>query len=491
MPRVRILLALVVLAWLAVLPGCSGDAGSPPQKSAPPFAGQTVRLLVVDDPPLAAAVRSLQGEWQARSGADLQVNEITSAELTKAAGLEADAVIYPSPLIGVLAQRKWLAPLPEEFVSNPDLDWQGIGQALRDGELCWGARVMALPLGSRVLVCYYRADLLRKFNKRPPRTWAEYGELASFFADRAKLGKDAPAKEAPWYGAAEPLAEGWAGITLLARAAAYARHRDYYSVLFDLTTMEPRIASPPFERALTELVAAARPAKDALLKMTPTDTASAFVERGQCALAIGWPPAAEAALDSKKRDEKGVAPLDAAAVGCLPLPGSDESFDWSKRQFTRGEVRGVPLLACEGRLASVSRTATNTDAAVQLLIALASPEWSARLSAASPATAPFRASHVGEASRWLPENYASAASAYAQAVTESLATKEVVYALRIPGREQYIAALDRAVREAVDGKATPQEALNRAAATWREVTDKLGKEAQRAACQDSVVRVGR
>ena len=45
---------------------------------------------------------------------------------------------------------------------------------------------------------------------------------------------------------------------LLARAAAYAKHRDQYSALFNVETMEPLVAGPPFVHALEELVAAAK-----------------------------------------------------------------------------------------------------------------------------------------------------------------------------------------------------------------------------------------
>ena len=60
------------------------------------------------------------------------------------------------------------------------------------------------------------------------------------------------------YGTVEPLARGWAGLVLLARAAAYAKERDNYTTLFDEKTLEPAIAGPPFVRALEELVAAAK-----------------------------------------------------------------------------------------------------------------------------------------------------------------------------------------------------------------------------------------
>ena len=115
-------------------------------------------------------------------------------------------------------------------------------------ETAWGETIFAVPLGSPVMVLFYRADLFAHFGKQPPQTWAEYQQLVEFFARRENL-KDWPATSnlpAGWCGAVEPLAVGWAGKTLLARAAAYAKHRDYYTTLFDRDTMAPRIAGPPF-----------------------------------------------------------------------------------------------------------------------------------------------------------------------------------------------------------------------------------------------------
>ena len=77
-------------------------------------------------------------------------------------------------------------------------------------------------------------------------------------ADRAALGDFAPPADQPWRAAIEPLADGWAGQLLLARAAAYAMHRDQVSPLFRFDTMAPLIDQPPYVRASKELVAAAK-----------------------------------------------------------------------------------------------------------------------------------------------------------------------------------------------------------------------------------------
>ena len=55
--------------------------------------------------------------------------------------------------------------------------------------------------------------------------------------------------------------------------------------------------------------------------------------------------------------------------------------------------------------------------------------------------------------------------------------------------EEYLAALDKAVRAAVSGKEKPQAALDAAAAQWRTITEKLGVAGQRTACERSDVRI--
>ena len=94
---------------------------------------------------------------------------------------------------------------------------------------------------------------LEKLNRKPPQTWAEYQELAKLLS-----GMKQSTAESPWFGTAEPLGPGWAGLVLLARAAPYAKHRDNYSTLFNIKTMEPLLTGPPMVRALEELVAAAK-----------------------------------------------------------------------------------------------------------------------------------------------------------------------------------------------------------------------------------------
>ncbi|NLF09083.1 MAG: ABC transporter substrate-binding protein, partial [Pirellulaceae bacterium] len=58
--------------------------------------------------------------------------------------------------------------------------------------------------------------------------------------------------------------------------------------------------------------------------------------------------------------------------------------------------------------------------------------------------------------------------------------------LRIPGRAEYLAALDEAVAAALDGRSPPKDALEQAAQKWREITNRLDADKQKSAYRHCV-----
>lgn len=509
-PWARLAALCLPIPCLLVLAGCP----SPQEVVAPPvglpFEGVTLKLLVVDDPSLAEAVRKLSGEWKAQTGAQLEVAECAGDKLL-AARPTADTIVYPSHLLAELRGRDWVAPVPTDRMQGTSLAaaaegiasrgiaetqteaegaegrasperWSDVFSALRSQEAAWGDDVYAVPLGSPVFTCYYRADLFQQFGKSPPKTWGDYQALCEFFRDRENLGAAAPPADRAWFAAAEPLADGWAGLTLLARAAAYAKHPYFRATLFDETTMAPRIDQPPFVRALEELVAAAAGQAAELRKLDPAGCRATFW-RGECALALSWASAAGASSG----DGGAAAGID---VDFAELPGAEQAYDPEDREWehaVRGEQRHVTLLGVAGRLGSVVRDTPHHDAALQLLLSLSGAEWSERVLAASPATTLFRQQHVKKPRAWVePQADAKAAARYAAVVSDSLGRADYVLALRLPGRERYLAALDQAVAAALSGEATAKESLSAAAERWQTITAELGVVQQRAAYEASL-----
>jgi multiple sugar transport system substrate-binding protein len=443
------------------------------------LAGAKLRLVVVADPAMASIVRQLQGEWNAQTGAEVDVEEATEKTLASGDSLPGDAVLCPSHLLGPWAERRLVAPVPDKLLRAGASNWPEIFEQVRIHTATWRGDPVTVPFGSPVLICYYRADLLEKLGRQPPRTWAEYQELAELL-NRQQDGKSPLAASqkplfAPLHGAIEPLGPGWAGLTLLARAAAYAKHRDNDSTLFDVTTMEPLVAGPPFVRALTELAAAAKLGPAEQLQYDPAAVRAAFWQ-GRCGMAITWPSAA---------GETPVPGDPSFRVGFAELPGSLEVYHIGNKTWEARPDQDlrVPLVGASGRMGVVPVGSEQQEAAFHLLFWL-SGQQSGRVCAASPMTTLFRQSQVKSPRDWVEKPVPTAtATAYAVLTERTLRRSQAVGALAIPGRAEYLAALDEAVREIVIGRGnqSPADALARAARTWGEITKRLGVERQKTA----------
>jgi ABC-type glycerol-3-phosphate transport system substrate-binding protein len=470
------LLLLLTAYCLLLLAGCRPGTDHPLPQGQPGLAGVKLQLLVVDDPDLAKAVERMRGQWQWETHSEFTVRQADAKTVDRADALAADAAIIPSASLAPLAEKNLLEPLPAEFERFKE--WGDLFDLLKLREAAWGGKVYAVPFGSPVFTLYYRTDLLDKIHRRPPKTWKEYGELSQL------LAAEKPPHEEEWSGTLEPLAPGWAGLVLLVRAASYAKARESYSALFDIRSMKPLIAGPPFVRALEELVTADKPAAEIMLRLDPAGVRQAFWE-GKCGMAMTWPSAAgeptEKQADTVNPGEKSPAVMQ---FGIAELPGSTEVYSLDDRDWVaRGEVESprIPLLAVAGRLGVVAARSPHQDAAFRLLLWLSGEKNSKEICPASLATTLFRKSHQQKPRLWGEKTIPTKIlSDYAEMLA-AVMKREQWLAMRIPGREEYLTALDEAVRSAVRGEASPADALQKAAEQWRRITEKRGKEAQRKA----------
>jgi len=470
--------SLLLAAVCIQIAGCPKPAPDRPDTTnQPSLAGVKLRLQVVDDAAIAAAVGQLRGEWETQTGSELQVEQITEERLLKAESPAADVLVCHCCQLGALAERKLIAPVPEKLKRHDGGPWAGIFELPKLRESAWGNQVLSVPFGSPVFVCYYRADLLKRLGHRPPQTWAEYQKLAEVLGklptDRRQPGDAAAAGRTPWSGTLEPLGPGWAALVLLARAAPYAKHRDSYSALFDPDTMQPLVAGEPFIRALEELAATAGRGSPDQLRYDPSAVRAAFW-RGECGMALSWPTAAD--------QPQAAADIDA---GFAELPGSEkvyhvESQSWETRPADHDSR--VPLLTVAGRLGVVSARSDHREAAFELLFWLSGQRLSPQVCAASDATTLFRHSHLADPALWVEKPVSlAAATDYAEMTENTFRRQQSLFAPRIPGRRQYLAALDTAVRAAVQNEKSPAEALQQVARQWNEITGRLGIEKQKSA----------
>lgn len=459
--------------------GCSPDRPVGEAESATAKARPGLTLLVVDDPAMTAAIESLRAEWQARTGGELAIEQADSSKLGSSDELAAaDAVIYPSRLLGELVENQRIAPLPAEYTANRELAWTDNFELLQLAETTWARKPHAVPFGSPVLTLYARGDLLEAVSKELPRDWHAYHELADLLGRRENLHEKAPLADATWQGSLQPLAKGWAGRVLLARAAPYVKHRDHFSSLFDIETMEPLIAGEGFVRALDELVADYKLGPPEQIEMDPAAVRKAFLA-GQAALAITWPAHAGEP-----------APPSHVPTTFAELPGAGVVYNfadqsWEKRQDR--ESPHVPLLGLAGRLGSITADSAHPQQALQLLAWLSGREWGERVSTASRGTTLYRRSQLRTPQPWVDAGTDSAAAAaYANSVQSALNREQYLTVPRIPGEAEYMAALDDATRQVLLQEKTATTALAEAAVKWREITDRLGRDQQKAAYRASL-----
>ncbi len=440
-------------------------------------------VVVLEDARLADTLRSYQGQWQAETGSQLEVQILPPEQASwqkakESPSANADVLMFRSAQLGQLAESGQILPLTEDRLRPHTAAWTDLLEPLRDQEGRWGQQVYAVPLGSPVLVCYCRADLLDRLGLQPPRTWEEYLHVAQQWKDRNRLGPAGAANQQPWTPALEPLAAGWAGWMLLARAASYAKHPNYYSTLFEMPSMRPRIAEPPFVRALEELAATAQLADspEVLLQADPDRVREQFW-RGQCGLALTWP--------SRAGPEK--APPEVKCT-IVPIPGASALWHPGDQKWLpapSGDVFRTPLLGMAGRWAAVGATSAHPEAALQLIFWLASKQGTEPRPAVCPATTLFRKTDLKDPNRlsaWVePAMPTETAQQYAEALQQTFSRPQVLVALRIPGWEEYLAALDEAVHAVVRGEKPPAEALQAAAQKWQTLTARFRLDRQRLA----------
>jgi multiple sugar transport system substrate-binding protein len=470
-----------------VCAGCPQQT-APPQPTPPSTEpAKPLRLIVVDDPDLAAAANR---QWNARSETQLHIVAWTRAELQSAIeataddrqALSADAVIYPVETMSDLVQRELISEMPDfvrrgNFASD-DYAEDDLLPLVRSVSTRWGTQTYAVSLGQPVMVLGYRADILECVGARPPKTWDELNQLVETIASF-----DFSSHEAlkPEFVLAQPLSGNWAAETLLARAVAAARSRARFSTLFDLRSMDAMIGNDAYVQALTTMLAQQKHGSELAKEWNPGDSMEAL-RSGRCALAIGWP---QVQLNSDTQSPVAESVPARRRIQMVPLPGSERVFSVSSQEWQtleNGGSQNVTYLPAAGRCGSVLKRTRRQRAAWGMLARLSGQEWGMSVCSASQSSAIFRYSQRASVDRWLGTDWSTETSdAYADAVKDSLSNLLFVSSPRLPFADKYRSTLATAVRKTQEGDETAAAALAAAAKAWNEITEKAEKSKQSAA----------
>ncbi len=400
MPRVRF--SFLVCTFVAAI-GCQQEPSRQPPKT-PQLAASKLTILVVDDPPLAAGLKLLRGEWAERSGGQLEVQEWSTDQLLSATKLPSDLILYPSRYVGTLVDRNWLRPARKSVLQNPDLALNDILPLIRNVTLRYGNQVYALSLGEPPLMITEEASSPNSLVKFPH------------------------------------------ALQLLTRSVAYANHRSGLVGWFDAQSMQPQIATPPFVKALEEMLSEEN-------------------------VAIAWPTIAS--------------PDPAKPIVFKPLPRANQVYNPVRKTWEPNDsTQPLTFLGFAGRSASVTRATRNSASAFKFLTWMISENIATQLSPRSEATLWFRKSQTQKAKKWLPKN---STDAQTTATLNRLLASDSYYLLpRIPGVDEYLQAMDKTIAQALSQKKTAEQipakkALAKIATQWNTLTDRYDRNRQRTA----------
>ncbi len=366
-------ITLLFVLCVAIFTGCPSKskpaipddgelANTPPNR-----ANVTLRVLVVNDPPLVEAINRLRGEWAERSGGQLNATPIAWQDLVQSNSPDADLIVFPSRYLGELCTRKLLRPVRASVLEDDEFKAADIFPLVRNELLKWGRETYALPLG----------------------------------VDPSAIS---------------PTIKSSPAVALLAAAAPHAISNEHLGVLFDTDTMKSRIAEPAFVDALSHLLET-KPAQDT----KPTS-----------------PPALEAR---------------------------------------------IPVLGDADRLVAVTASSRNAASAFKLLKWLAQPDTESQFARVGGQWLPPRRS-IATSSAWYdPSLSATERAERGKLVDAVLSGERALIIPRIPGIDDYLGALNEAVKSALDDKTPPSAALQTVADRWEKITDRLGRDKQRDAYQ--------
>jgi len=477
------LLSLFLLSACGEKPNATAPSAAP---AAPkPFQGQSISLIVptLDARLIRGPILDEVAGFEERTGAKVRVltpgwsETITKIDQSlQSPEANYDIYVAISMWSGTLLGGGHIEPVPEAIKQR--VDWDDVLPIYRNTVLSWNNVAYGLPYDGDCINLYYRKDLFAnpayqarfknkyRYELAVPTTWQSYRDVAEFFT-----GWDWSGDGKPDYGLAGNRVKG--DISMLqffAQAAAHAKHPDDPAYYFDAATLKPRINNPGFVRALNLWIATLRFGPPGMANFAGHDVRNSFVT-GQVAMAIDWADMGVHAVNSPASVVK-------AHIGYAQIPGSSEVYDsvngrWDKRPNQVSSISGNWTFF-------VSKASRHKDLAFEFAAHMTSKELTKKMTAMSgTAVNPSRQSHFENPDAWNQSGFTTeSASAYLQAITQSLSNPNVVYDITIPGAGEYYQVFDALVARAVSGELKPQQALDLAAAEWEKITDRLGRDQQ-------------
>lgn len=453
MTRYGNILRLSLVLVLVVSAGCSGQRSNPieaPPANAQQSSNSCTPLYVVGDSAEATRSFELESEELCRRFGVKPVLRHPSMLISSLEDYVAEsrervdlAIIAPRHL-NVFVEKGLVRPI-DQWIDPKDPWFTDILPVYRNLYMRAGDHYYGFVYDGDSHLLFYRNDLFDKLDLSVPTTWTEHDAVARSLAESTLPGGTR-------YGTAMVGREGKAYIWFAERYASLGG--EYFDA-----QMTPLIDGPLGVKVLTDLTNLQREvAPEALYDWEDLNRA---LFAGTLPMAVQWSDTARFSFNQEVWHSKVAGRLSWAEV-----PGGEP-----------GTPRGGIWF---GRILVLAANSAQPDVAAQVAHYMTSPEVSGRMiTRADTINDPYRYSHLAnpEAQTLFPNQ--EQAKAFYETLSRSL--ERPMADLTIPGGWDYTQALDHSVLQVLRGEATPEQALREAAEEWEVITNRYGRDGQRAA----------
>jgi multiple sugar transport system substrate-binding protein len=468
-----------------------------------PFAGQKVTVIVVKGIAIAGPLEELKDEFEAATGATLNIVQIRGEE--HFTNLISDMINGTGKYDASIAGAWWLGELVagdyiisyDKYYDDPRFPKWNIADVLPGPRslLSYGDKKYMVANDHDGQVMYYRRDLFADpqhqaaFKKKygyvlaAPKTWAQFLDMAEYFN-----GKDLNGDGVPDHGVSLHLVPGNQGMFhFMSFSAPFVIGADNPKLYwFDPQTMKPLIESPGHVQALKVLVDLVKFGPKAMLTWDLGKSWDHFLA-GRAALTFTWGDLGALAQQEGSKIK--------GKVGAAPIPGTSEYYSIALRKWVKTGQPNLIGNTTGGSWAGVISKFSKVPEATYYLLALMASKEKSRVYAVRgwDGIDPGRSYHFlppngsGQLDTYLSAGWDEAdIRDYSQAYFDSFSNKLQLPYLRIPGAYNYWQTLDIHLAEATSGQLSPEAALKAAATDFEEITIRLGRERQKRAYRVSL-----
>ena len=431
--------------------------------------GQELEIITPRSLSLPARWEVMRQEWSSQTGASTKLVEYDE----KSGFPELPELSADSGGRLVLIPFRQLCESDRRLTRLTAVDTRDLFKGLRERALSREREVIAIPVSAPVLVVYYRADLLRAAGLKIPETWDQYHQLVQALESWAQ-----------GLVAVEPLSPDFRATSFFARALAYCKHPENYSVWFDIDTARPTLDSPGFVEGLDVSRRVWSKLPSEVATYSPADCRR-LILTGKAAIGLAFEPSTAEATDPQATsDGLVVQRVEGIEIGICRLPGSRRVYNRNSKKWDTipaGTVHAPSLCGFAGLVAGVMLPSDHPmeTAAFQMLESLNSTALFDEAFATLPKS-PCRESQLEQSAAWFgPTLSTEEASQFIDAVAQSLRDPDLVYELPVIGAEEFRQATSDALGPLIEGKANAEETAERLQKAFTAIVEKLGTDVVR------------